>query len=145
MLGNNIKTIRESRKLGLNETARRAGISPSYLSDIEKGKKKNPSIKVLNKIADVLGVDVGLFSVPANTNQIKKFDKENSNLKDELEYFEKLDITNIDDAMKFILAQPLFMDFGGYDLNEMSEEEIMDLANDMLLAMKLSIEKKKRK
>lgn len=145
MLGNNIKTIRESRKLGLNETARRAGISPSYLSDIEKGKKKNPSIKVLNKIADVLGVDVGLFSVPANTNQIKKFDKENSNLKDELEYFEKLDITNIDDAMKFILAQPLFMDFGGYDLEEMSEEEIMDLANDMLLAMKLSIEKKKRK
>jgi len=50
VLGDNIKSIREEKKLGLNETARLAGISPSYLSDIEKGNKTNPSMEVLQRL-----------------------------------------------------------------------------------------------
>lgn len=56
MFGENINRIRESKSMGLNETARRAGISGSYLSDIEKGIKKNPGIETLYKIAEALGV-----------------------------------------------------------------------------------------
>lgn len=61
MLGNRIKKIREIQNLGLNETAKLAGISGSYLSNIEKGIKTNPSMEALNKIADALGVSVDEF------------------------------------------------------------------------------------
>ncbi|OAA87599.1 helix-turn-helix domain-containing protein [Clostridium ljungdahlii] len=61
MIGNNIKKIRLTNKLGLNETARKAGISAGYLSSLERGEKKNPSMDSLQKIADALNVSVNEF------------------------------------------------------------------------------------
>lgn len=143
MIKEKLKEIRVSKGMSIRKLADYSGVSKSTISDVENG-KVNPTTITIKKLAKGLGVPEEVFFKSANTEQLNKWDKENPNLKDELEYFEQLDITSIDDAMKFILQQPLFMDFGGYDLDEMSEEEIMDLANDMLLAMRLSIEKKKR-
>lgn len=137
MLGDNIKSIRMEKKLGINETARKAGISPSYLSDIEKGNKTNPSTEVLEKIANALEVDVkDFFNNESTTNE---------KLTEQVKYIESLELNTPEEALKLILSQPVLMAYGGYDLNNMSEEEIMDLANDMLFAMKISIEKMKRK
>ncbi|WP_063601979.1 helix-turn-helix domain-containing protein [Clostridium coskatii] len=61
MNGEKIKNIRLFKRLGLNETAKKAGISGSYLSNIEKGIKTNPSTETLQKIADALGVSVNEF------------------------------------------------------------------------------------
>lgn len=61
MLGDKIRFIREVKKMGLNETAELAGISGSYLSNIENGKKENPSMKTLSQIASALGVSVDDF------------------------------------------------------------------------------------
>lgn len=61
LLGDKIKYIRENKKMGLNETAELAGISGSYLSNIENGIKKNPSMKTLSKIASALEVSVDDF------------------------------------------------------------------------------------
>jgi transcriptional regulator with XRE-family HTH domain len=61
VLGDRIKLIREDKKMGLNETAELAGISGSYLSTIENGIKKNPSMKTLSKIAAALEVSVDEF------------------------------------------------------------------------------------
>lgn len=61
LLGDRIKFIREGKKMGLNETAELAGISGSYLSNIENGIKKNPSMKTLSKIASALEVSVDDF------------------------------------------------------------------------------------
>lgn len=150
MLGDNIKSIREEKKLGLNETARLAGISPSYLSDIEKGNKTNPSMEVLQRIADALDVSIEEFfkSEPASQQQLKKWDNKynpNGELAEQVKFIESLKLGSPEEALKFILSQPNFMAYGGYNLDDLSEEEIMDLANDMLLAMKLSIEKKIKK
>lgn len=147
MLGDNIKNIREGKKLGINETARKAGISPSYLSDIEKGNKTNPSTEVLEKIATVLEVNVEDF-FKIDEKKLKQWDDEynpNGELAEQVKFIESLKLGTPEEALKLILSQPVLMAYGGYDLKKMSEEEIMDLANDMLLAMKLSIEKKKRK
>lgn len=54
MLGNNIQRVREEKGMGLNETARLAGISGSYLSNIERGIKTNPSIETIERIAKAL-------------------------------------------------------------------------------------------
>jgi transcriptional regulator with XRE-family HTH domain len=150
VLGDNIKSIREEKKLGLNETARLAGISPSYLSDIEKGNKTNPSMEVLQRIADALDVSIEEFfkSEPASQQQLKEWDDKynlNGELAEQVKFIESLQLGTPEQALKFILSQPNFMAYGGYNLDDLSEEEIMDLANDMLLAMKLSIEKKRKK
>jgi len=61
VVGENIKKIRESKSMGLNKTAGIAKISGSYLSNIEKGIKDNPSIEVLKRIANALNVQVEEF------------------------------------------------------------------------------------
>ncbi|CAB1249751.1 helix-turn-helix domain-containing protein [Clostridium sp. MT-14] len=74
MIGDNIRKIREANKLGLNETARRAGISAGYLSSLERGEKKNPSMDSLKKIADALGVSVNdFFDDKYNINEDNEF------------------------------------------------------------------------
>ncbi|OUQ21520.1 DNA-binding protein [Lachnoclostridium sp. An14] len=51
VIGNNIKEIRERRKLTLDAAARQTGVSRSMLAQIEKG-DVNPTISVLWKIAN---------------------------------------------------------------------------------------------
>lgn len=57
-IGERIKRIREQKELLLNDLAKRAGISSSALSQIEKG-KTYPSIITLKHIADNLQTTVG--------------------------------------------------------------------------------------
>ena len=58
MIGTNIHCIRKQRGLSLSDLAERAGISKSYLSNLERNLNKNPSIKMVDKIASVLGIDL---------------------------------------------------------------------------------------
>lgn len=53
--GNQIRKLREERKYSLAELAGKAGISVSYLSEIERGSKK-PSLKTLEKLSKALNV-----------------------------------------------------------------------------------------
>lgn len=62
---NRIGVWREYRGLTMSALAEAAGISQSYLSDIENG-KKDGSVKVLKRIAQALNTDVDLIvSAPA--------------------------------------------------------------------------------
>lgn len=58
MIGKNILSIRKKKGMTLSELAERANISKSYLSNIERNINQNPSIKVLERIAGVLDVDL---------------------------------------------------------------------------------------
>jgi transcriptional regulator with XRE-family HTH domain len=55
VLGQRLRTLRLHRGETLTETARRAGVSPQYLSEIERG-LKDPSSEVLAAVAGALGV-----------------------------------------------------------------------------------------
>jgi transcriptional regulator with XRE-family HTH domain len=57
--GRVLKTLRTSKKMSLRDLAERADVPPGYLSELEGGKKKNPSLDVLKKLARALGVPVG--------------------------------------------------------------------------------------
>ena len=61
MIGKNIYHIRKKRKLTLSELAERANISKSYLSNIERNLNQNPSIQVIEKLANVLDVDLNIL------------------------------------------------------------------------------------
>jgi XRE family transcriptional regulator, master regulator for biofilm formation len=70
MVGEKIKSIRESKGITINELAQKADISKSYISSIERDIQKNPSIRVLEKIAAALGVslEILLDSTSSNIN-----------------------------------------------------------------------------
>ncbi|WUH94618.1 helix-turn-helix domain-containing protein [Streptomyces sp. NBC_00433] len=52
--GTTIRRLREEAGYGLNRFADRVGISPSWLSRIERNKSKHPAPEVLKRIADGL-------------------------------------------------------------------------------------------
>ena len=54
MYKNKIKEYRTKRGLTLKEVAEKCGISAGYLCHLEKGKRDNPSIEVMENIAKVL-------------------------------------------------------------------------------------------
>ncbi len=53
---NKIRELRLEKRLTQKRLASVAGISQSYLNELEKGRKKNPSMATLDKIA--LGLEV---------------------------------------------------------------------------------------
>jgi transcriptional regulator with XRE-family HTH domain len=56
-IGQRIRTIRQGKRLTLDELAARTGFAKSYISQIET-LKREPPISTLTKIAYVLGVDI---------------------------------------------------------------------------------------
>lgn len=58
MIGEQVKKLRESKKMSMTELAEKAGVAKSYLSSLERNLQTNPSIQFLEKIAAVLGVPV---------------------------------------------------------------------------------------
>lgn len=71
-LGEYLKRIREKeRKIGLRELSRRAGISHSYLSQIENG-NKYPKSYILRALAEELDIDYNILMYKAGY-----IDKEN--------------------------------------------------------------------
>ena len=71
MLGDNIKRLRLSKGIGLNETARRANITGGYLSSIENNKRTNVGTETLQSIADAIGVSISEFYNDNILNDIK--------------------------------------------------------------------------
>lgn len=55
MIGDRIKELRESAGLSSLVLAEKAGLSPSYLREVESG-RRDPDLKVLARIAAALGV-----------------------------------------------------------------------------------------
>ena len=55
MLGQRLRALRLQQQETLTETAGRAGVSPQYLSEIERGRKE-PSSEMIAALAGALGI-----------------------------------------------------------------------------------------
>ena len=55
VLGQRLRALRQDQRETLSQTAARAGISPQYLSEIERGRKE-PSSEMIAALAGALGV-----------------------------------------------------------------------------------------
>lgn len=67
-IGGKLHELRRFRGLSLRELSKRVGCSPAFLSQLENGKAE-PSISMLKKIADVLGVNIVDFFMPSFDDQ----------------------------------------------------------------------------
>jgi transcriptional regulator with XRE-family HTH domain len=130
--GKRIKEIRLSKKLGLNETAKKAGISGSYLSNIEKGIKTNPSTETLQKIAEVLNVSV------------EDFFKEETAKPTDIE-LNKKDKKEIEDILKQTEQQLLSAEGLMFDGKPASPETVEKIINAMRIGMELAKKEAKGK
>ncbi|MEG2412614.1 MAG: helix-turn-helix transcriptional regulator [Clostridium sp.] len=140
MFGQNIKNIRESKKIGVNELSRISGVNASYISALERDEKKNPSVAILEKLATSLQVTI---------NEIMKIEKVTpgvltewdetytDNLKEETELYETGEFKSPEAAMQFILKQPAIMGYGGFDTDKLSNDEIIEFANELLNQLQL--------
>lgn len=52
-----LRRIREERKISLRELARAVHITPTYLSDLERGNSRPPDKALLEEIIHALGID----------------------------------------------------------------------------------------
>ncbi|MCL7747546.1 helix-turn-helix domain-containing protein [Halalkalibacter alkaliphilus] len=70
MNGRNIRVLREERGMTLNQLATLSGVSKSYISYIERGMQKNPSIAVLEKLSIALGIE--FMKLIESVNEVSK-------------------------------------------------------------------------
>lgn len=88
-LGKILKELREKKGISINNLAEKIGVSGSHISQIEND-KSSPSISVLKKISDILGVPITYFFSGEKTssvireNERKKLVLPNSSLTYEL-------------------------------------------------------------
>ena len=59
-VGLNVLRVRRERNLSQEELSFRSGLTRAYLSGLEAG-RRNPTIVSLSKIADALGIEVGIL------------------------------------------------------------------------------------
>lgn len=57
-----IKLYREEKNISKSELAKLIGTSPSYITELENGKKTNPSIKILAKLKSTLDIPIDVFN-----------------------------------------------------------------------------------
>ncbi len=85
MIGRNIQELRKRKGMTLTQLAANAGISKSYLSNIERGVNRNPSIEVLKRLAYVLNADLKtLLRVQENVETNQNLNQELIDLIEEL-------------------------------------------------------------
>jgi len=121
-----IKRIKERRirqNLSYQDLADKTGISKSTLQRYETGFIKNLPIDKLEILAEAL-----------NTSPSYLMGWEKDSTDSSLDY---RGIKNPKDAMTFILKQPMLMAFGGYDIKKMTNENLVDFANELLRQLEL--------
>ena len=57
-VGNRLKVLRQAKGLTQVELAEKAGITQAYLAQLEAGVRGNPSLVVIQRLAQALGVRV---------------------------------------------------------------------------------------
>lgn len=141
MIGENLKKIRESAGIGLNQLSRMSGVNASYISSLERNEKKNPSVAILDKLATALGIPLdellsGEYSM--SNNRQPDFVDSKGNVYEVKTYggdvnaYEAGKFSSAAEAMQFILKQPAIMGFGGFHPEDLSEKDIIDFANELL-------------
>lgn len=119
MLGDNIRKIRKNRHISVNKLAKMSGISLGYISDLENNKFTNPTVDKLNKIADVLEVDIkDLFT----EDQVSRAVKSMVNIQDMLNELKTKE--NINDSIYNITAK-----FDNEKFTKEEQEEITNFIN----------------
>ena len=76
MIGQKIQVLRIKKGLSISELAKRADVSKSYLSTVERSSDSNPSIQFLRKIAQALQVPFEDLLQNTASDEVPSLDRE---------------------------------------------------------------------
>ena len=105
--------------------------SKATISQFEHN-KRIPDLDRLINIADFFGVTLDDLACRKNIRKTES----NAN-------YPNLSFSTPQEALSFILKQDMVADFGGYDLDNMTDDEIMEMADDIADMLKIISRKHK--
>ena len=121
-IGERIKDIRTSRKISVDYLARELGVSKTTIYRYEDSTIEKIPVKIFDQLCLLLNVTPA--ELMGNTHNSSRAEL-------------PTEFQNAQDAMEFILKTPTLAAFGGYDPSTMSDETIVDFANEILQQLKL--------
>ena len=121
----NLKRIMSKKNIKQSDIANRTGFPLSTISSWYNG-QSYPRVDKMQKLADVLGVSM-------------------KELTDEVDNDIPTHFENTQDAVEFILRQPMVARNCGYDLDLMENEEIIDMAEEVAEMLKIMAKRHKRR
>lgn len=122
-IGERIKDIRKSKKISVDYIAKELGVSKTTIYRYEDSTIEKIPVNIFDQLCDILGV------TPAELMGNQNIKSEKMELPAEF--------SNAQDAMEFIIKTPTLAAFGGYDPATMSDETIVNFANEILQQLKL--------
>ena len=125
-IGANIKRIRKEKKISMDTLAAELGVSVSTLYRYEDSSIQKIPVRVFDKMCEVLGVSAA--ELMGNDNRVFSEEKQQTL---------PTGFDNPQEAMEFMLKMPTLAAFGGYDPESMSDETILEFANEILQQLKL--------
>lgn len=123
-----LKKLREQKRLNQTELANLLKVSNGSISKWERGDRQ-PDYETLENIADTFNVTIDYLLGRSDSKQ--EFNESQMNF------------STPQEALSFILKQDMVADFGGYDLENMSDDEIMEMADDIADMLKIISRKHK--
>lgn len=123
-----LKKLREQKRLNQTELANLLKVSNGSISKWERGDRQT-DYETLEKIADTFNVTIDYLLGRSDSKQ--EFNESQMNF------------STPQEALSFILKQDMVADFGGYDLDNMSDDEIMEMADDIADMLKIISRKHK--
>lgn len=125
-IGANIKRIRKEKKISMDTLAAELGVSVSTLYRYEDSSIQKIPVKVFDKMCEVLGVSAA--ELMGNEKAVGNEEKQQPL---------PSGFDNPKEAMEFMLKLPTLAAYGGYDLENMSDETILEFAEEILQLLKL--------
>ena len=125
-IGERIKQKRKEKKISVEYLAKELGVSCSTVYRYEDASIEKIPLRVFDRLCTILEM------TPAELMGNAESVPEGGNAGKMPEHFD-----NPQDAMEFILKTPTLAAFGGYDPESMSEETIVEFANERLRQLEI--------
>ena len=123
--------LREERNYSQDKLAEELGIKRSTLGMWENN-RRIPSEDAKELIADYFNVDMNYLYGKSDIRNSYRNNKD-SDISITPNHF-----TSPEEAMQFIVKQPMIALYGGYDLDKMTDDEVIDFANTVLDLLKIA-------
>lgn len=122
-VGERIKEIRKQKKISVEYLAKELGVSKTTVYRYEDSSIEKIPLQVFDKLCELLDVSAAelMGNVPKK-NEIPELPNQ---------------FNNAQDAIEFIIKTPTLAAYGGYDPESMSDETIVEFANEILQQLKL--------
>ena len=122
-IGERIKEIRKQKKISVEYLVNELGVSKTTVYRYEDSSIEKIPLQVFDKLCELLDVSAAelMGNVPKKT-EVPELPN----------HFD-----NAQDAIEFIIKTPTLAAYGGYDPETMSDETIVEFANEILQQLKL--------